>query len=360
MRLRFGSDKPKDRGFDNAQSLLLFGIPNTTSFGDSFRAAGLDADWRTRFDSRHEIQAPMKWGFLDVVPYLSGRITAYDDDFDTFAGETENVRFFGTTGVRLHSQFHRTYDQVDSRLLNVHRLRHIFEPVVDVNYAGSSYNPEDVPVYDDNVEGLQEGASFRLGMRNTLQTQRGGPGRWRSVDWLVLNTDFVIRSDDANPAVIPEYYGYRPEYGKGGDHFHTDLMWMISDTLAAVGELVYDFESNQVAYWRVGTTMQHSPVLSSYLEYSEIDSLNSRLLSMGLNYRLTRKWSTGMRYTFDLAGGKTRDIELTMVRELSDWRFAINLSHDDIDDRQTVSVVVMPNFVKDSGETNLFGPVLAR
>lgn len=361
MRLRFGSDKPKDRGFNNAQSLLNFGIPNTTAFGDAFRAAGYDADWRTRFDSRHEIQAPMKWGFIDAVPYVTGRITAYDDDFEAYAGERENVRFFGTTGMRLHTQFQRTYDAVDSRLFNVHRMRHIFEPMVDINYAGSSYNPEDVPVYDDDVEGLQEGASFKFGFRNTLQTQRGGPGRWRNVDWLVLNTDFVVRSDDANPATIPEYYGYRPEYGKGGDHFHTDLMWMISDTLASVGELIYDFETDQVAYWRVGASMQHSPILNSYIEYSEIDSLDSRLLSMGFNYQLTRKWAAGVRYTFDLAdGGRSRDIELTMVRELRDWRFALNISHDDIDDRQSVSIVIMPNFVKNSSSTNLFGPMLAR
>lgn len=360
MRLRFGSDKPKDRGFDNAQSLDIFGIPNTTAFGDSFRGMGYDADWRTRFDSRHELQAPMQWGFIDAVPYISGRLTAYDDDFDDFAGETENARFFGTAGLRLHSQFHRTFDEVESSVLNIHRLRHQIEPMVDINYAGSSYNPEDVPVYDDDIEGLQEGASFRFGLRNTLQTQRGGPGRWRNVDWLILNTNFVVRSDDANPAIIPEYYGYRPEYGKGGDHFHTDLMWMISDSLAAVGELVYDFENDQVAYWRVGASMQHSPVLTSFMEYSEIDPLDSRLLSMGLNYRLTRKWSAGMRYTFDLAGGKSRDIELTMVRELHDWRFAVKVAHDDIDDRQTASIVIMPNFVKDSGETNLFSPVLAK
>lgn len=358
MRLRLGSDKPIDRGFNNAQSMLAFGIPNTTSFGDAFRDAGLDTDWRTRFDSRHEIQAPMKWGFVDAVPYLSGRITAYDDDFENYAGETQNVRFFGTAGLRLHTQFQNTYDEVESRLFNVHRMRHIIEPMVDVNYAGSSYNPEDVPVYDQDVEGLQEGASFRFGVRNTLQTQRGGPGRWRNVDWLVLNTDFVVRSNDANPAVIPEYYSYRPEYGKGGDHFHTDLMWMISDTLAGVGELVYDFDANQIAYWRVGASMEHSPVLTSYMEYSEIDSLNSRLLSMGFNYKLTRKWTAGVRYTFDFESNKTRNIDLTMVRELSDWRFAINFRHDEIDNRQSISVVIMPNFVHQTNRTNLFKSVL--
>jgi len=359
MRMRFGSDKPSDRGFDDSDSLFNFGIPSDLAYGDVFRDAGFDPDWRTRFDSRHEIQAPMKWGFINAVPYISGRITAYDDDFDDYAGETDNARFFGTAGVRLHTQFHRTFDQVESRVLNLHRLRHIVEPMADLGYAYSTYNPEDVPVYDNRVEALQEGASFRFGFRNTLQTQRGGEGRWRSVDWLTVNTFFVVRSDDANNAIIPRYYGYRPEFGPGGDHFHTDAMWMISDTLAAVGELIYDFEEDQAAYWRTGLVMEHSPVLTTFLQYTDIDSLSSRLLTAGFNYKLTRKWTAGTRYTYDVARSRTRDIELTMLRELSDWRMVLTFNHDAIDNRQSFSIVLMPNFISSYRRNTLFGPVLA-
>ena len=55
-------------------------------------------------------------------------------------------------------------------------------------------------------------------MRNTLQTQRGGDDRWRSVDWIILDTNFVLRSDDADvTTILPRYFGYRPELIVGRD-----------------------------------------------------------------------------------------------------------------------------------------------
>ena len=105
--------------------------------------------------------------------------------------------------------------------------------------------------------------------------------------------------------------------------------------------------------------MEHSPVFTSFLEYSEIDSLSSRQLSVGANYRLTRKWSAGVRYTFDMARSATRDIDVTLVRELSDWRLIMVVSHDAIDDRQSVSVVLVPSFTSNYRRSSLFSEPLA-
>jgi len=350
MRPRVGQDSPADRGFNDAQSLLNFGIASAdTEFRDALASTGFPTDHRLRFDSRHEIQAPIKLSIFNVTPYASGRITAYDEDFEEFSGEDEQVRFFGTLGTRIHTEFSRTYDDIDVQLLDVHRVRHILEPGIDLSYAGSTINPEDLPVYDADVEMLSEGYTIRLGLRNTLQTQRGGEGRWRSVDWLTLDTDLVLRGNDADvDSPLPRYFSYRPELSLGGDHFYTRLIWAVSDSLGAVAEMTYGFEDNEVAQWRIGADFQQTPHLRWHMDYAEIDELDSRLLGWGLSYQLTTHYMLTFRHVMDFAEDEARTVELMLTRQLSRWRLALVFDYDELDSEYTVGIVVLPDGARSS------------
>jgi lipopolysaccharide assembly outer membrane protein LptD (OstA) len=356
MRARPGKDSPANRGFNDAQSLAVFGIADAdTDFADAFRGAGMTTSHRLRFDSRHEVQAPLKLSIFNVTPFASGRLTAYDKDFEDFAGEDEQARFFGTLGARIHTEFSRSYDDVEWAIFDVHRLRHVVEPGIDLSYAGSTINPEDIPVYDSDVEALHEGYTVRLGLRNTLQTQRGGEGRWRSVDWLTLDTDMIFRGDDANDAAIPRYFSYRPEYSPGGDHFYTRLLWAVSDSLAAVAEMTYRLEDeDQVAQWRVGGSYQQTPHLKWHAGYEEIHDLDSRLLSWGFTYQLTTLYTLGFRHVMDLEAGQARAVDLTVVRQLSRWKLAAVLSFDEIENETTFSIMLVPDGARTGRVDSMF------
>ena len=309
----------------------------------------LPSDDHLRLDSRHEIQAPLRWGQLDLVPYLVGRLTAYDDDLAEFAGNDEPVRLWGSSGLRLHTQFSRTFDQVDLEALDVHRLRHIVEPMVDLSVAAVNLDSEDLPVYDDDVESIRQGSTTRLGLRQTLQTQRGGPDQWRTVDWIVLQSDLVLTSDDTDVQTpIGFFPGYRPELAAGGDHFNNEVMWMISDTLAAAGEVTYNMEIDRSVQWRVGATLDHSPALSSFVDFSEIDPVDSSLLSHGFVYQLTRKYRTAFVHRLDFTSGGTRRIQVQLERKLPRWRLMVVASHDEIEDAQSIGLVVIPDGVRSS------------
>ncbi len=350
LRINAGEDSPSKRGFTPEQSQILFGIPATTTFDAARRAMGVPGASVLRADTRHEIQSPLQMGEINVVPYAAGRVTAYDDDFKEFAGEDDNVRLWGTVGVRAATQFSKVYDGVDNRTLDIHRLRHIVEPRLDVFGSVSTVNPEDIPVYDTDVESLHEGLGLRVGAHNVLQTQRGGPGRWRSVDWLSLSTDLVFRSDDTDVTTkIARFFSYRPEYSPGGDHFHSEMMWMVSDALAAVGEIVYSFEDDLVPLWRVGLSLQQTPRLSFFLDYSDIDALTSRLLTYGFNYELTRKYALRYRHTLDLGTDDgSRSIEVALERKLPRWRMIILARLDELDDEATFGLVLVPDGVGSS------------
>ncbi|MBL4700659.1 MAG: LPS assembly protein LptD [Phycisphaeraceae bacterium] len=347
MRVQAGNDSPSDRGFTAAQSALLFaGQPSTTSFRDAYSATGAPTGFVLRLDSRHEIQAPMKAGALDVVPYAVGRVTAYDDDFKALNGNDQNIRLWGSVGVRVHTQFNKTISDVDNRLFDIHQLRHIVEPSIDVSFSDTNVNAMDLPVYDYDVERLRDGMTVALGLRNTLQTKRGGPGRWRTVDWLTVDSRYVVSSDDAekNPSSLAHYFGYRPEYTRGGDYFHTSVAWMISDSLASVGEFTYDFDQDKLTQWRAGLSLVHTPVLTTFVDYEEIDTLDTRLFTYGFTYKITSKYSMAFTHRMDFSnsGDDQRSVDVSLVRELARWKLIGVYSYDEIDGDQTFGIMLLP------------------
>ncbi|MEX0775420.1 MAG: LPS assembly protein LptD [Phycisphaeraceae bacterium] len=343
MRINGGDDAPIERGFGTIDSMLRFGIPNTTRFEDGLYAAGVPQDYRMRFDSRHEINAPLRIATVDVTPYVAGRLTAYDEDFAAFAGESDNLRLMGAAGVRMHTQFNHQYNAVDWPLLDVYRLRHIVEPSGDVFQMVSTLNPEDLPVYDSDVEGLEKGFGARMGLRNTLQTQRGGPGRWRSVDWIVLDTDLVVRSDDADVTTpISRYFGYRPEYSTGGDHFYSRAFWAITDSLAAAGDATYSLERDDLEQYGVSLMLRHSARLTIVLGYQAVEPLDSKILRMGMQYELTRLYSMGVSYAYDFGEDRSYSLKAVLERKIPGWRILFTGQYDVINDDQFIGVQLFP------------------
>ncbi|MFA9477736.1 LPS assembly protein LptD [Phycisphaerales bacterium AB-hyl4] len=344
IKANFGRDTPADRGFREQQALDLFGTPPDVRFTDAADAVGFDQDWRLRVDSRHEINVPMELGPLSITPYVVGRVTAYDDDFEAYAGEDDQYRLWGSLGTRFSTQFQRSYDRVDNRVLNLNRLRHLIEPSINVFYAATTVDAGDLPPYEADVEDIADGPGIRLGLRQTLQTQRGGPGRWRSVDWFTLQTDLVFRSSDGNRDRQPlaRFYDYRPEFARGGNHFYTEARWQVSDVLGTIGDLTFDFHDEQVSQWRLGASLQHTPRLRSFLHYRNIRPINSQWLGYGFTYELTRKYTISATQRFDLRENESRNIDFWLERRLPRARLRFIASFDQIDNEQVFGISFTP------------------
>lgn len=345
LRIVGEDDTPGDRGFNDAQSQEFFGINADTSFDDRLDAAGFPSQAVRRFDTRQELSIPLASGPIDITPYAVGRLTAYDEDFADF-GNTggDQVRLWGELGLRLGTQFSKADGDVRSSLLDVNGIRHIVEPNSVVFLNGSTIDPDNLPEFDDDVESLAQGAGVKLGLVNTWQTRRGGPGRERTVDWVTLQTDLVFRSDDADVETdIARFFDTRPEYSVGGDHFYTELLWMVTDTLGVAGQLTHSFESDRVAQWRLGATLDHTPRLNSFLSYEEIDVLESELLTWGFGYQLTTKYRVGFQQTLDFSENESREIDLVVDRQLPRWTLRIKVGFDEIDDEQTIGFTLIPD-----------------
>lgn len=369
MHVHKQDGKLSDRGFNNEQVQVLYGLtganPANTDYAQLPDARDITDDFVNRFDSRHELQAPFKLGFVDAVPFVAGRLTAYDDDFSGYAGNDENARLWGQTGIRLHTLVSQDFNDVEAQWLDIHRLRHIIEPNGEASVAGSTVPEGLLPIYDPEVEGISDGINLRGGVRNTLETQRGGVGRWRSVEWLVLNTDYIHQTQHRGSVdPIGQFLGYRPEYSVGGDYFHQDMMWMVSDTLATTGEANFDTEQGRLAMWRVGASLQHTPKFTTYADYTVIEfdtlpdiqpagktgftSINgaSQTLAFGFTYEMTTKYNIGAKYARDINASKDQSIDFTVVRKLPRWRLIFLVRYDELNNDFRGGVILIPDGVK--------------
>ncbi len=344
MRARFGEDTPADRGFNNAQSLATFGIPNTTSFEDAADAAGFPDDTVLRLDTRQELLLPLEAGPVNITPFAVGRVTGYDEDFEDFNGNDDQARLWGQLGTRVSTELHHTYADTQSRVLDLDGIRHVVEPNATISWAESSMDLNELPVFDADVESITQGGTFKLGLNQTFQTRRGGPGRQRTVDWVRVNSYVAFQTEDElDTEAFGRFYDYRPEFARGGDHFYTELLWQLSDAVGVAGEVTYDFEDDTVAQWRLGGTLQHTPRFTSFLTYEELDPVDSAVLTYGLNYQLTTKYRVAASQSFDFSGNSRRVLNLALERKLPRWRFLVTASWDQLEDEQTVGFVLIPD-----------------
>src|SRR5205085_2576977 len=128
MRMQFVDPAVKEFGFEQPfRSQSAFGVQPGQSIADALRAQGLTSEPITRFDTRHELSMQLHAGPVSITPFLVGRFTAYDDNFETYSGKTDTSRAWAAEGVTLSTEITRVDHSVESRLLDLHRIRHIIQ-----------------------------------------------------------------------------------------------------------------------------------------------------------------------------------------------------------------------------------------
>ncbi|HZW09482.1 MAG TPA: hypothetical protein VFF69_06220 [Phycisphaerales bacterium] len=331
---------PTDRLAD-----LAFGIDPNDSVGDALRARGLDESGVVRADMRHEVSTVLKAGPLRINPFVVGRATAYDTDFEGYSpAEDDNARLWGAAGVRLSTTLQRVDNSVESDLFDLHRVRHIIEPGVTVWHAGSTVDRVDLPVYDDAVESLAEGTIVRVGIDQTWQTKRGGPGRWRSVDVLKLRTEYVWSSGDVDREYpIGHWFEDRPELSSPGEFIDAELLWQVSDPVGIAGRIIYDVEeTHQPEYSTLGVIIDHDERLRSSFGQRFVNALDSTLLFYNLNYELTEKYRATAEITYDSTVDDFDRVSFTLRRDYPNITVGIGYSYNFIADEASIGFILSP------------------
>jgi hypothetical protein len=352
LGLNFTEPLASEMGFSApGRSRAALGVEPDESVGDRLRAEGYTESNVFRFDTRQEITSQLRAGAVNIVPFVAGRLTAYDRDFSEFNPDNDDeVRLWGSVGTRLATEIQRVDNSVENRFFDLHRLRHIIEPGATVWFAGTNIDQADLPVYDDEVESIADGGAIMIGAHQTWQTQRGGPGRYRSVDFLTLNTDFQFSTEDSEPeSPIGRWFDYRPEYSNMGDFFTVDSTWQATEVLALSGRSVYDLAESRQAITSAGIIIQHTPEFRTGAEVLYLDVEDSTFLDFGVGYDLSDKHSMSGILVYDTEVGKVQQVAAEVLRRFPNVVFGFSIGFNDISDEVSFGFTLYPVGLEQGG-----------
>lgn len=292
--------------------------------------------------TREEIDFPLKLGAVNVVPYATGRAGYWNHSPE----EGQIAQWFGSTGLRTGSEFWRLFENVQSRLFDVNGVRHIVRPEMTAWVSGANKDSSDLYPFDQPIEDIDDFSGASVAIRNRWQTKRGGPGKWRVVDWITFDVEASFFSDTPKDELeIGHFYADRPENSIARDHVTADFSYRISDTTAILSDANWNIDSGNLDLFNASYAVERDPRLSYFFGYRYIGPADSNLLGFGANYQINTKHTIAIREYFDLERGETETFDITIIRRFPRWYAALTLGLDQIEDTISLSLSVWPEGV---------------
>ncbi len=318
-----------------------------------------------RVETRQELEFPFTLGPLKIVPFASVRGTAWDDSPEL--GGTQ--RLFGTAGVRASMYLSRIFPDVHSDLLDIDGLRHIIKADATGWVAGSSRDSNELYPFTANVEDIDEISGATMGVRQRWQTKRGGPGRKRVVDLLMLDIEAGFFNDAPsrdredlieplrerrllipNTEITNGFASYsRPENSISRNYLSTAMSWRINDSTALISESNFDLNDGEMAVFNLAYVVERDPRFSYLVAYRYIGETDSNLLALGANYRISDKHTIAFRESFDLDRGQTEEFTIGFIRKYPRWYVGLTIDVNEADDDFGVSISAWPEGLPRSG-----------
>ncbi|HSU67043.1 MAG TPA: hypothetical protein VLJ39_09240, partial [Tepidisphaeraceae bacterium] len=283
-------------------------------------------------------------GHFKVVPYVIGRLTEYSN---SPTGSVEN-RLFGAGGARFTTSFWKTDPTAESDLFDIHQMRHVIEPELNLFSAATTVDRSKLFLYDVPVDAINDTSAVDVGVRQRWQTQRGGPGRWRSVDVFTLDLDAEFYANKPSPKFLNPidfrglYFTSLPETSIPRNALNGNASWRLTDNTVVLADAQYNLDKDKLATAAVGVLVRRDVVESYYVGNRYIADLNSNIVSIQANYQISPKYSVGFGQSFDFGLGKDVASNISVVRSFDRFIMAFTFSHDQISNETGFSFNISP------------------
>jgi hypothetical protein len=331
------------------------GLPSYAYTGDPGRTV-------ERADTRQELDLPIDLGPVKVVPYVMGRYTGYSSGVvpplhtplvqsipDAVALSSPPNRVIGAIGARLTTSFWHVDDSVESDIFDLHRLRHIIEPEINVFASASTLDQNRVLIYDPQVDAVNDIQAVQLALRQRWQTKRGGPGRWRSVDVFTLDTSVNLFANQPapvfrNPADFRGAFFYsEPEFSLARNSANADATWRISDSTAVLADVQENLDYRKLATASIGVAVQRDQRLNYFIGTRYVADLDSNLATIEVNYELDKKYSVSATQSFDFASSKDVYYTFALIRKFDNFSASVRVYYDQTTAQKGFSFSLAPN-----------------
>jgi hypothetical protein len=283
-------------------------------------------------------------GPVNVVPYAVGRGTYWGDMPDDDA----EARWYGQVGVRAATHFWRVYNNVESRLWDLHRLKHVVSPYVTA-FLANRLDTDVLPTrqfpMDPDIEGLDGKRGVAVGVHQVLQTKRGPAGNRQNVDWMRLALTYGCYDNATNSLPADgRFFWYRPENSLGRSHVNLDYEWRISDATLFTAYTNWDINRDKFGRYGASLAVARNPRLRYLAGFRAIPDLDSCIGTFGVSYRINRKYTINVmeQYDFDYRSGSNLVTTCTVTRKFPRWYAAFTIQYDQTDNDLALVLTFWP------------------
>lgn len=322
-------------------------------------------DFFTFTGTRNELDLPLTAGTFKIVPFVAGTF-GYEDgagfqaELDGGGVESEDAVAIGEAGVRLSTQpLWCVYPNVESRLWDLHQLRHIIRPSITA------------ATYVENESVAQQRDTLDFGISQRLQTKRGPAGRQRTVDWLKLDVDFVWIADSSDEIAGPDRFLWNEPFiplanrdgrvippvdrrttglfGPRQNYISAEMSLRLTDTTSILSDVYFDTQNGVVEQFDVGFSRLLWPNLTYYVGsryLREVDNglgeRGSTALTFAATYVLDPRYTVVLAEQFDFDYGSNIRTDATLIRKYHRMNLALTFSVDDSLDEQRFVLSLWP------------------
>jgi LPS transport system D len=314
-----------------------------------------------RGDFRQEVDFPINAGPFKIVPYVFTRYTPYSAGVipPAVAPQTSAIptditqsgdrnRIMGGGGLRLTTDFWKVDNSVESDIFDLHRLRHIVSPELNVFGSASNLDQDRLFIYDPEIDGINDVQAVQLALRQRWQTKRGGPGKWRSADVFTLNLygNFFANQPE-NRFRYPTdfrglYYYSNPEASVSRNSANADATWRISDTMTVLSDVEQNLDKTRLATASVGVAVQRDARITYFVGTRYIADLDSNVVTLEATYQLDRKYSVSAYQSLDLAQNKDVYYSFSLNRNFDNFMLTARVFYDQSTSDKGFSVGIQP------------------
>jgi LPS-assembly protein len=316
-----------------------------------------------RADSYHQLLWPQCYfGWLNVTPRVGGRFTHYGEvDGDGTVAAAQD-RWVFNTGVETSFKASRVFAGAQSKLLDVHELRHIVQPSINYVYVPTpNARPPELPQFDaqlptlrllpidfpdfNSIDSIDAQNAVRFGLHNKLQTKRAGHSE-DLVDWRLF---LDWRLDPRPRRTLPDIYG-APRTLPGDRTFsdlYSDLDFKPRSWLTLDSQVRFDFDGTRFRQLYHTVSIAPTDVWSwtighRYLrDEPDLYGLGNNLIVNSVYYRLNENWAVRVQHHYEARDRRLERQYYTLYRDFRSWTSALTFRIRDHRDGPTDYTVAL-------------------
>jgi hypothetical protein len=246
--------------------------------------------------------------------------------------------------------------------------------------SGQSVDQQDLLIYDQAVDQVNDVQAVQLALHQRWQTKRGGPDNWHSVDFLTWNTDATFYANKPAAAVLdPQdfrgmFFPSAPETSIPRDALNTDLTWRASESTAVLADAQENLDERNLATASAGIAMQRGDRTTMYIGNRYIHSsdaapslvdptappqdVDSNIVSFLANYELSTRYILGFGESYDY-GSPAQDVSssVSVLRRFDAFYVVVSLRYDNTTGDRGIFFGIRPNYLAPGPGSNMIPTV---